>query len=58
MAEDKAELLEHLKRLSSLSPYIAVIVMPGGLAMLPVLAWWLDLRRGKQNRPSGPAPAQ
>ena len=56
--EDKAELLEHLKRLSSLSPYIAVIVMPGGLAMLPVLAWWLDRRRGKQNRPSGPAPAQ
>ena len=54
--EDKDELMEHLKRLSSLSPYIAVIFLPGGFAMLPVLAWWLDRRRGK--RPEGAAPAQ
>lgn len=54
--EDKEELIEHLKRLSSLSPYIAVIFLPGGFAMLPVLAWWLDRRRGK--RPEGAAPAQ
>ena len=47
--EDKAELRGHLKRLSHLSPYLVVIVMPGGFAMLPVLAWWLDRRR--QNRP-------
>ncbi len=43
--EDKRELTEHLKRLSNLSPYIAVVVLPGGFAMLPILAWWLDRRR-------------
>ena len=47
--EDKDELKAHLRRLSHLSPYLVVIVMPGGFAMLPVLAWWLDRRR--QNRP-------
>lgn len=43
--EDKHALKEHLQRLSRISPYIAVIVLPGGLAMLPALAWWLDRRR-------------
>lgn len=51
--DDKAELMLHLKNLSALSPYLAVIFLPGGFAMLPVLAWWLDRRRGKQ-RPGGP----
>jgi hypothetical protein len=46
--EDKAELVVHLKRLSDLSPYIAALFLPGGFAMLPVLAWWLDRRRGKR----------
>jgi hypothetical protein len=43
--EDRAQLAGQLKRLSHLSPYIAVIVLPGGLLMLPALAWWLDRRR-------------
>lgn len=43
--EDKAELARHLKRLSQLSPYLVVVVMPGGFFMLPALAWWLDRRR-------------
>ena len=47
--EDLAELRGHLHRLSHLSPYLVVIVMPGGFAMLPILAWWLDRRR--QRRP-------
>jgi hypothetical protein len=47
-AADKRELMLHLKRLSHLSPYIAVVVLPGGFAMLPVLAWWLDRRRGRR----------
>lgn len=42
---DKRELRVHVKRLSQVSPYIAVIVLPGGFAVLPVLAWWLDRRR-------------
>ena len=48
-AQDKRELAQHLKRLSKVSPYIAVIVLPGGFAMLPVLAWWLDRRRGRRQ---------
>ena len=46
--EDKQELARHMKRMAQLSPYIAVIVLPGGFAMLPVLAWWLDRRRGRR----------
>ena len=47
-AADKRELRMLLKRLSQVSPYIAVIVLPGGFAVLPVLAWWLDRRRGRR----------
>lgn len=43
--DDKAQLTVHLKRLSALSPYLVVLVMPGGLLVLPALAWWLDRRR-------------
>lgn len=50
-AADKRELMMHLKKLSQVSPYIAVIVLPGGFAVLPVLAWWLDRRRGRRARP-------
>lgn len=45
-AQDRAELAMHMRRLRNVSPYLAVMVLPGGLAMLPVLAWWLDRRRG------------
>jgi len=48
--EDRAELRQHLQRLSKLSPYLVVVVMPGGFAMLPVLAWWLDRRRNRNVR--------
>jgi hypothetical protein len=44
-AEDKAELRDHLRRLSHISPYIAVMILPGSFLMLPLLAWWLDRRR-------------
>ncbi len=40
-----AELRVQLRRLGHLSPYLVVIVMPGGFALLPMLAWWLDRRR-------------
>jgi len=50
-AADKRELRVLLKRLSQVSPYIAVIVLPGGFAVLPVLAWWLDRRRGRRGPP-------
>jgi len=53
--EDKAELVLHLKRLSKLSPYLVVLAMPGGLLMLPALAWWLDRRRSR-GRTGAAAP--
>jgi transposase len=31
-------------RLSKISPYPVVRATPGGLLMLPALAWWLDRR--------------
>jgi hypothetical protein len=43
--EDKAELATHLRRLAGLSPYLVVLLMPGGFLLLPALAWWLDRRR-------------
>jgi len=50
--EDRKELITHLQRLRRVSPYIAVVALPGGLAMLPVLAWWLDRRRnGRMLKP-------
>lgn len=58
--QELAEIRAHLKRISKLSPYLVVIVMPGGFAMLPVLAWWLDRRRNRNRAGGGggggPAP--
>jgi len=48
-SDDKAQLREHLRRLTQISPYLVVFVMPGGLLMLPALSWWLDRRRNKQR---------
>ncbi len=46
-AEDKAQLADHLQRLSQISPYLVVLVMPGGFFVLPAIAWWLDRRRNR-----------
>ena len=46
--EDKAEIRAQLRRISKLSPYLVVMIMPGGFAILPVLAWWLDRRRNRR----------
>jgi len=46
--EDLVELRGQLERLRTLSPYIAVLVLPGGFALLPLLAWWLDRRRSRR----------
>ena len=47
-AEDRRELRQHLARLSRISPYLVILVMPGGFAALPLLAWWLDRRRTRR----------
>jgi hypothetical protein len=46
--EEKRELVEHLRRLSGMGPYVALLVLPGGFAILPLLAWWLDRRRDRR----------
>ena len=53
--EDKQELTQHLRRLSSISHYLIVLALPGGMLMLPALAWWLDRRRGR-GRPGAAVP--
>lgn len=46
--EDLEEIRAQMRRLSQLSPYLVILVMPGGFAVLPVLAWWLDRRRNRR----------
>ncbi len=48
-----AEIRAHLRRIAKLSPYLVVIVMPGGFAVLPVLAWCLDRRRLRRGMAPG-----
>ena len=48
-AEERAQIAQHLKRMSAVSPYLVVLIMPGGFLALPVLVWWLDRRRGRRR---------
>jgi len=48
--EDKRQIVTHLRRLYMVSPYLAVMVMPGSFIVLPALAWWLDRRRQNDLR--------
>jgi hypothetical protein len=51
--DEKRELVDHLKRIGGMGRYVALILLPGGLALLPLLAWWLDRRRDRRP-PSKP----
>lgn len=53
-AEDRKMLQRDLRALSNLSPYLIPLVMPGGILMFPILAWWLDYRRKGRGSQSGP----
>jgi hypothetical protein len=59
--EERRQVVMHLRRLSMVSPYLAVMVMPGSFVVLPALAWWLDRRRQndlrKKNLPPGSTTA-
>lgn len=44
-AEERNELLAHLRRLTHLSPYLLFLLLPGSALLLPLYAWWLDRRR-------------
>ena len=47
---ERAALRAHLRRASSLSPYLVVTLLPGGFVLLPVLLWWRDRRRNRDSR--------
>jgi hypothetical protein len=46
--EEKKHLLANLRRLSYLSPYFLLLLLPGSVFLLPLYAWWLDKRREKR----------
>jgi len=43
---EREELIVHMRRLTHLSPYLLLLVLPGSALLLPLYAWWLDRRRG------------
>lgn len=47
--KEKRELVGHLRRLSGMGPYVAILVLPGGFALLPLLAWWHGRRRARRR---------
>lgn len=47
--EARAILLRDLRALSGLSPYLIPLLMPGGILMFPLLAWWVDSRRKERK---------
>lgn len=47
--EDRTLMLQEFHALAGLSPYLVPIVMPGGVLLLPLLAWWLDRRRDRRR---------
>lgn len=48
-ADERKELVDHLRRLSSLGPYLLALIAPGSFVLLPLMAWWLDRRRKKRR---------
>jgi hypothetical protein len=50
-AAERRELMDDLRALSQISPYLVALAVPGSVLMLPILAWWLDRRRrGRRTR--------
>jgi hypothetical protein len=47
-AADRNQLRSMLRAASAVSPYLVVLALPGSLVLLPILAWRLDVRRGRR----------
>ena len=47
--EERRELAMQLRAAAHLSPYLAVLILPGSFLLLPLLAWWLDRRRHRRD---------
>lgn len=48
-AAERRELIGTMRALSNLSPYLFTLALPGSVLILPLLAWWLDRRRGQRG---------
>ena len=48
--EDRCEIKNILRSVSSVSPYLLIWVIPGSMLILPFLAWHLDTRRKRRDR--------
>ena len=47
-AADRRRIKAQIRTLAFLSPYLILLLAPGGILALPALAWWLDRRRAKR----------
>ena len=54
-AEDRKQILTHLRRLSAVGPYLLVSPLPGLPFWLPLFAWWVDRRRKRWLVPPRPS---
>ena len=43
--KDRRLIMKQMRSLARLSPYAVALLLPGGLLVLPLMAWWLDRRR-------------
>jgi hypothetical protein len=50
--EDKVRLQSMVRSASAVSPYLAIWAVPGSMALLPFLAWYLDRRRKRRGSDS------
>lgn len=53
-SQDKQDLKNILRSVSSVSPYLLIWVLPGSILILPFLAWHLDTRRKRRSLHSSP----
>jgi hypothetical protein len=56
--EDRIVLRTHLRRLGRRAPLLAVVALPGGSLLLPVLAYWLDRRKARRAARSAAIAAE
>jgi hypothetical protein len=48
--EERRALAQHLNALAKAVPALIIFSLPGGMVLLPALAWFLDRRRDKIRR--------
>jgi hypothetical protein len=48
--EERHDLHWRLKRLAHISPYLMILLVPGSVVLLPLIARWLDRRAGRRTR--------